>query len=72
MHAYRKLIIIKYWLKLLTMNEKNIIYKVYIMLKIDADTSLSYNGNNWAYDIKNDIKSTRIDISMGKSVKHVY
>ena len=52
MHAYRKLIIIKYWLKLLSMNEQTIIFKVYIMLKTDADKGLSYNGKNWAYNIK--------------------
>ena len=28
MHAYRKLIVIKYWLKFMTMNEQTNIYKV--------------------------------------------
>ena len=56
MYVYRKFIMIKYWLKILTMNENSILFKVYNMLKIDADNNNTYNKKNWAYHIKTNLE----------------
>ena len=47
-----KIIMIKYWFKLLKLNNDCILKKTYIMLKEDADNNITYNGKNWAYQIK--------------------
>ena len=53
MSITRKLNIIKYWIKILNQNNTSLVKQVYIMLKEDANNQLHYNGNNWAYQIKN-------------------
>ena len=53
MSIIRKLNIIKYWIKILNQNHTSLVKQVYIMLKEDANNQLHYNGNNWAYQIKN-------------------
>ena len=40
---------IGYWIKLFISSDYFIPKKVYIMLKNDADTNITYNGLNWAY-----------------------
>ena len=48
----RKIIMVKYWLKTLKLEETSIPRKIYLMLKRDADNGISYNGLNWAFHIK--------------------
>ena len=48
----RKIRMIKYWIKTVRSPENTLLHKVYLMLKSDADNSVTYNGNNWAYQIK--------------------
>ena len=53
MSNMRKLNIIKYRIKILNQNNTSLVKQVYIMPKEDANNQLHYNGNNWAYQIKN-------------------
>ena len=48
----RKIRMFNYWTKLLSSNNQLIQKKVYIMLKQDADNNITYNGSNWAFQIK--------------------
>ena len=48
----RKIRMINYWVKLLGLNDQSIHKKLYSMLKQDADNNISYNGSNWAFQIK--------------------
>lgn len=52
MAIHRKIIMIKYWSKILKLNNNCILKKTYNMLKEDADNNMSYNGKNWAFQIK--------------------
>ena len=52
MYIYRKLIIIKYWLKLLKQKDTSLLFKTYLMLKTDVDNGNTYNQNNWAFQVK--------------------
>ena len=51
MQIARELIMIKYWLKLLTSNNKLSVH-IYRMLCDDANDNTTYSGLNWAYHIK--------------------
>ena len=49
--AFRKLRIIRYWIK--TINTDNVLLRnIYKMLYNDAANSNTYNGTNWAYQVK--------------------
>ena len=48
----RKLITLKYWVKLLNSDKDSILYKIYNTLKNDSDNEETYNNNNWAHHIK--------------------
>lgn len=48
----RKIRMINYWLKLLKLEDNAIVKQIYLMLKVDADNNISYNGSNWAFQIK--------------------
>ena len=48
----RKLRMINYWIKLLSSGENTVPRKNYMMLKRDAANNISYNGANWAFQIK--------------------
>ena len=49
--AFRKLRIIRYWIK--TINTDNVLLRnIYKMLFNDAANSNTYNGTNWAYQVK--------------------
>ena len=48
----RKFNMLKYWVKLLTNTDVSLTTKMYQMLREDADSGNSYNGNNWAFHIK--------------------
>ncbi|XP_045185370.2 uncharacterized protein LOC123543357 [Mercenaria mercenaria] len=52
MSINRKLIMIKYWVKLLTSKENSILFKTYKMLKTDVDQNNTYSKCNWAFQIK--------------------
>jgi hypothetical protein len=52
MSIMRKIHMIRYWIKLLKCNENTILYKVYSLLRRDADQNNSYNNTNWASHIK--------------------
>ena len=42
----------RYWIILLKADNNSVIKRIYCMLKNDADNNVSYNNNNWAYQIK--------------------
>ena len=48
----RKIIMIKYWIKILKQNNNALVKNAYLMLKSDADRNINYHGKNWAYQIK--------------------
>ena len=48
----RKIRMINYWIKLLSLGENTVPRKIYMMLKHDAANNISYNGANWAFQIK--------------------
>ena len=50
--VHRKIKMISYWMKLLALDNQAIPKKMYTMLKTDADNNTSYNGSNWASQIK--------------------
>lgn len=50
--VYRKVHMIKYWIKILQQNETSLLKNIYIMLKTDTDLNNNYNGQNWASQIK--------------------
>ena len=53
MLVQRKIIMVKYWLKILTLDNNSILSKTYRMLKSDLENGLNYNKTNWAFHIKN-------------------
>ena len=48
----RKIRMISYWIKLLSLEDISIPKKIYTLLKNDAENNISYNGSNWAFQIK--------------------
>ena len=48
----RKIRIINYGIKLLKLDEISIPKKIYFILKNDAESNVSYNGANWASQVK--------------------
>ena len=48
----RKIRMINYWIKILKLEVNSLPKKVNNMLKTDADNNISYNGANWASQIK--------------------
>ena len=53
----RKIITIRYWMKLLKSEDNFIPKQIYFMLKQDADNNKSYSGTNWAYQVKHILDS---------------
>ena len=51
MFIQRKVILIKYWAKIISKPNTSILYNTYEMLKLDVDNG-STDSNNWAYQIK--------------------
>ena len=43
---------IKYWIKILRTNQDALLYKIYTMLKEDANNGTIHMQCNWAYHIK--------------------
>ena len=54
MKTLRKIKLIKYWIKLLSKRD-TLEFKVYTMLKNDCENGNSYNGANWAFQIKHEL-----------------
>ena len=52
MFVQRKLLMIKYWIKLITSSEHSILFKTYNMLKNDIENGRSNNKSNWVFHIK--------------------
>ena len=46
-----------YWIKLLKSDENSLIRSTYKMLKNDANNNITYNKQNWAYQIKTMLES---------------
>ena len=53
----RKLNILKYWIKLLKLQQDSVPKKIYLLLKDDANKNMTYNGSNWAFQIKSILES---------------
>lgn len=53
----RKLNILKYWIKLLKLQQDSVPKKINLLLKDDANKNLTYNGSNWAFQIKSILES---------------
>ena len=49
---YRKINIIKFWIKILQQNDTSLLKYIYLMLKKETDLNINYNGQNWASQIK--------------------
>ena len=49
---YRKISMVRYWIKILSSSNNFIPKKMYNMLKNDVDNKMTYNGLNWAFQIK--------------------
>ena len=52
MVVMRKIIMLRYWTTIINSDRSSLEYKVYSMLKTDADNHIHYNQSNWAYQIK--------------------
>ena len=57
MTIHRKLIIIKYWIKILSSKRNTLMFKTYYMLKVDVDRNFTYRGNNWAFYVKQTLET---------------
>jgi hypothetical protein len=63
LYIHRKLLILKYWIKILSLSEDSILFKIFVMLKLDADRGNTYNGQNWAhivYEILHEYRLTHL------------
>ena len=49
--VFRKVIMIKYWIKILNQNDSSLVKKMYTLLKSDTDVNNNYKGNYWAYQM---------------------
>ena len=52
LYIHRKILIRKYWIKLISLNRNCLLYKCYSKLRNDAENNQSYNNTNWAFNIK--------------------
>ena len=52
MEINRKLLTMKFWIKIMEKPESSMVKKIYLMLKRDADADNNYNNLNWAYHVK--------------------
>jgi len=52
LNVHRKILMIKYWLKLLTLNENSILFRTYKLFRSDANDGNTYGGGNWASHIQ--------------------
>jgi hypothetical protein len=50
--VYKKINIIKYWVKILKLPDNSLVKKTYIFLKSDVENGVNYRGKNWAGRVK--------------------
>ena len=70
MEINRKLLTVKFWIKIMEKPESSMVKKIYLMLKRDADADNNYNNLNWAYHVKqtlNEIGMTNLWLSQNGS-----
>ena len=70
MEINRKLLTMKFWIKIMEKPESSMVKKIYLMLKRDADADNNYNNLNWAYHVKqtlNEIGMTNLWLSQNGS-----
>ena len=48
----RKILMLKYWIKIIKTQNSSLIKRTYNLLRNDADNNIHYNKLNWAYQIK--------------------
>ena len=48
----RNIYMIRYWMKIIRLNDSSLVKQSYLLLKEDADRGNSNNGKNWASHIK--------------------
>ena len=59
--VYRKVIVIKYWIKMLHQSDSSLVKQMYMLLKSDTDLNNNYNGKNWAYQIKSILQQRGVE-----------
>jgi len=52
MKIHRRILMFKYWLKILTLKNTSLVKSLYNVLKADAYNNVSYKESNWAFQIK--------------------
>lgn len=52
LHIYRKIKLLKYWIKILKQEDSSLTKQLYLLLKTDVDLGHTYNRKNWAFEIK--------------------
>ena len=57
LYITRKVNMLRYWYKLLRLNEQALQKIVYLMLKDDTENGVTYVGANWAFQIKSILES---------------
>ena len=62
--VFRKVIMIKYWIKILNQNDSFLVKKMYTLLKSDTDMNNNYKGNNWAYQIKSMLQQHGLEFNI--------
>ena len=51
MEINRKLLIMKFWIKINEKPESSMVKMIYLMLENDVDADNNYNNLNWAYHV---------------------
>lgn len=54
---FRKVNILRYWIKILKQNDSSIVKQSYLLLKSDTDSGRNYGGKNWASYVKDILSS---------------
>lgn len=47
----RKIIMLKFWFKILYQGNNSLVENIYLMLKRDIDANRNYNGKNWNFKL---------------------
>ena len=56
----RKLNMLKYWIKLLKFQQDSVPKNFYLLLKHNANKNMTYNGSNWAFQLKSILESIEL------------
>jgi hypothetical protein len=57
MRIHRKMVMFKYWIKLINLPDNSLVKSMYNIMKTDADNHNSYNNTNWAFKIKQQLNT---------------